>query len=208
MRLTGPLWRISGSVVSWALFCFCFTLLFLGAATVMGMGGFCASGGPYVIEDECPAAVVVTMPLSIFGGLAAVAVGLIFARGFGVPLISWAWPILFLGLGAAFVMSALTVPGAWSFWITGGLFVVMGGVPLWLELRTDPRGLFLGATTANDVAFTPSDNTRSSILVQQLRRRADGELTPNAGHWLTSLGLGAASIALGTWLGYQLFTSF
>ncbi len=97
MRFAGPLWRVTGSVVSWALFTFCFTLLLLGAITVMGLGGYCASGGAYVIEIECPEAVAVTMPLSIFGGLAAVAIGVIFARGFGVPVVAWAWPILFVG---------------------------------------------------------------------------------------------------------------
>ena len=43
------------------------------------------------------------MPLSIFGGLAAVAIGVFFARGFGVPVVSWAWPILFVGLGGGFL---------------------------------------------------------------------------------------------------------
>ena len=35
----------------------------------MDLGGFCASGGPYVVAVECPDAVLATTPLSIFGGV-------------------------------------------------------------------------------------------------------------------------------------------
>ena len=68
------------------------------------------------------------MPLSIFGGLAAVALGVYFTRGFGVPLVSWAWPVLFVGLGAAFLISSAQ-PGGITFLIIGVLFVVMGAAP-------------------------------------------------------------------------------
>jgi hypothetical protein len=206
MRLTGPLWRVIGSVVSWALFAFCFTLLFLGATTVMGLGGYCASGGPYVIETECPAAVVATLPASIFGGIGAVAVGIFLARGFGTPLFSWAWPVLFIGLGIGFVLAAVTT-GAWSFLLVGVLFVVMGAVPLVLELRLNPRELFLGATNALDEAFVKPENARRSIFSVGLARPG-GEVVPTGLDWVTSLGIAAASIGAGIWLGQLLFTSF
>ncbi|MEZ5189817.1 MAG: hypothetical protein R2717_02260 [Schumannella sp.] len=57
MKFSGPLWRVAGSFASWFLFTLCFTLLFLGSTVVMGLGGYCASGGPYVIETQCPDAV-------------------------------------------------------------------------------------------------------------------------------------------------------
>jgi len=156
-RFTGPLWRVLGSAASWLLFTFCFTLLFLGSAVVMGLGGYCASGGPYVIETECPDAVVATMPLSIFGGLAAVAIGAIFARGFGTPLVSWAWPILFVGLGLGFLVAS-TAPGGITFLIIGILFVLMGGVPLVLEVRANaqPRGLSIDFPLARIVGSAGS----------------------------------------------------
>ena len=97
--MNGPAARMLGSAVSWLLFSISFTLLYQVSAVVMGLGGFCASGGPYVIETQCPDAVVIFAPLSIFGGLIAAAIGLFFARGFGTPLVIWAWPILFVGLG-------------------------------------------------------------------------------------------------------------
>ena len=80
-RFTGPLWRVAGSFVSWFVFALSFTLLYLGSAVVMGLGGYCASGGPYVIETECPDAVVAFVPLSIFTGLAAVAVDVLQLHG-------------------------------------------------------------------------------------------------------------------------------
>jgi hypothetical protein len=211
MRLTGPLWRVTGSVVSWALFTFCFTLLFLGATTVMGLGGYCASGGAYVIEVECPEAVAVTMPLSIFGGLAAVALGVIFARGFGVPLVAWAWPILFVGLGAGFLVVGVLAfaSGGITFVIIGVLFVAMGLVPLVIGLRAAPRELFLGTTNASDVAFSRTDEVRRAFVPVRFRGSLpEGELEPTALDWLASILLFAVSAGAGVWLGDLLFASF
>lgn len=68
MRLVNsPLARVAGSAASWLLFVCCFALLYRTSAIVMGLGGSCASGGPYAIEVECPEAVLLYTPLSIFG---------------------------------------------------------------------------------------------------------------------------------------------
>jgi hypothetical protein len=213
MRFAGPLWRVSGSVVSWALFTFCFTLLLLGAITVMGLGGYCASGGPYVIETECPEAVAVTMPLSIFGGLAAVAIGVIFARGFGVPVVAWAWPILFIGLGAGFLIVGVLAFafGGITFVIIGVLFVVMGLVPLVLGLRSAPRELFLGVTNAMGVPFVGSGTTRRPFagpIRMLVSLEPEGDLVPTALDWLVSIVLFLVSAGAGVWLGNLLFASF
>jgi hypothetical protein len=216
MRFTGPLWRVTGSVVSWALFTFCFTLLLLGAITVMGLGGYCASGGPYVIETECPEAVSVTMPLSIFGGLLAVAIGVFLARGFGVPLVQWAWPILFVGLGGGFLFVGTLAmvfagmdSGGIMFVIIGVVFVVMGLVPLVVGLRADARELFLGATDARDVAFVRAPDARRSFSSFRFRGSTlDGELVPSPANWLTSILLFLVSAGAGVWLGNLLFASF
>ena len=200
-RFASPLWRILGSFVSWLLFSLSFTLLYMGSATVMGLGGFCASGGPYVIQTECPDAVVAYVPLSIFGGLAAAAIGAIFAQGFGTPLISWAWPILFIGLGAAFLISS-TQPGAITFLIIGVLFVVMGLGPLVLEFRASAQRLFLGSTNASDVRFVEGDRARTSLTqFSHWGSRESGEpVPPTAGDWALSLGILAAAVALGLYL--------
>src|SRR4051794_33629411 len=163
-RLTSPLWRYLGSASSWLLYTFCFTLLAGGAVIVMGLGGFCASGGAYVIQTECPDVVTLTTPGSIFGGLIAVAIGLLLARGFGTPLVSWAWPILFIGLGLAFAGSGLTsgIDGI-VFDLLAVMFILMGGAPLVLELRADPQGFFLGSTNADGTKFASRDTGHRSI---------------------------------------------
>ncbi|HWM34286.1 MAG TPA: hypothetical protein VNR36_08630 [Pseudolysinimonas sp.] len=195
-RFDGPLWRVIGSFASWFLFAFCFSLLYRGSSAVMGLGGSCASGGPYQIEVECPAAVAIFVPLSIFGGIAAVAIGLFLAHGFGTPLLAWAWPILFLGLGIAFLVAS-TVPGAVSFFVCGVLFVLMGGYPLYLELRASARAAFLGTTNAADVPFTTAESPRAAPL--RLAYRRDDHptaVTPTAGDWALSLGILVAALAL------------
>lgn len=198
-RFSGPLWRIAGSLGSWLLFALCFALLYRGSATVMGLGGYCASGGPYVIETECPDAVILFVPLSIFGGIAAVGIGLILARGFGAPLISWAWPTLFIGLGIAFLIAS-TVPGGISFLICGVLFVVMGAVPLYLEVRASVRALFLGTTNAADVPFTADESARTGLLHIPSRRSDADAVAPTAGDWTLSLGILVAGVGLGVYL--------
>jgi hypothetical protein len=207
-RFASPLWRVLGSVVSWLLFSICFTLLYMGSATVMGLGGFCASGGPYVIETECPDAVVAYVPLSIFGGLAAAAIGAIFAQGFGTPLISWAWPILFCGLGAAFLIAS-TAPGGITFLIIGIMFVIMGLVPLVLEFRASAQRIFLGSTTASDVRFVESGRARySPTQLTHWGARESGEtVVPAGGDWALSIGILVASVALGIYLAMLLWAA-
>lgn len=206
-RLDAPIWRVIGSIASWLLFSLSFSLLYMGSATVMGLGGFCASGGPYVIETECPAAVVTFVPLSIFAGLFAVAIGLFVARGFGTPLVSWAWPVLFVGLGVAFLISS-TQPGAITFLLIGIMFVVMGAVPLVLEIRSSVQRLLLGTTNIEGAQFAVGDRVRPSILGHQfgLKRGDEREPIPaTAGDWALSLGILVVSVGLGIYLATLLF---
>jgi hypothetical protein len=191
-RFAAPHWRVLGSIVSWLLFSVSFTLLYMGSAVVMGLGGFCASGGPYVIETECPDAVVAYVPLSIFGGLAAAAIG---------ALISWAWPVLFGGLGTAFLVSS-TQPGAITFLIIGILFVVMGLGPLVLEFRASPQRLFLGSTNVADVNFVEAGRARPSLtqFSHWGSRETNAAIPARAGDWVLSLGILVASVGLGIYL--------
>jgi len=225
-RLTSPLWRYLGSAASWLLFTFCFTLLAGGAIIVMGLGGFCASGGAYVIQTQCPDVVTLTTPGSIFGGLIAVGIGALVAQGFGTPLISWAWPILFIGLGLCFGAS-----GVFSgldgivFDLLAVMFVVMGGVPLWLELRADPQGFFLGTTNADGTSFITRDTGHRSIYSFTKSERnqpypglqaADPDaqdaahpapITPTFRDWASSLGILILFGGLGVYLAMQIFAA-
>lgn len=78
---------------------FTLTILWLSMRAVMGIGGACASGGPYVPAVECPDAVVLLTPLSIFGififgGLAVWGGASLGGRWVG--LLALGWPALFL----------------------------------------------------------------------------------------------------------------
>jgi hypothetical protein len=118
---------------------FSLAILWLTMRAVMGIGGSCASGGPYVPAVECPDAVVLLTPLSMFGlfiflGLAGW--GGAQLRGGWVGLLALGWPILFLSLGWNFLEFGLRPPGGepgelvWSWLFCAVVFFLMGGVPL------------------------------------------------------------------------------
>jgi hypothetical protein len=122
----------------------CLAIIWLGMRAVLDIGGFCAEGGPYEIRTHCPEGVPLLMMLAIpglflFGGL-------MIWRGspIGGPYqaaVFFAWPALFLSLGWNFLEYGVAAPGgdglAWGWLICGVLFVAMGGVPLWIVLRTE-----------------------------------------------------------------------
>jgi hypothetical protein len=200
-RITGPLWRGIGAAGSWLLFAFFFTLLYLSAATVSGLGGFCAQGGPYEIQTVCPDAVVVWTPLSIFGGLIAVGIGAFLAQGFAMPLLVWAWPILFVGLGIQFLLTGGIVG-----WVIGIMFLVMGVAPLLFEFRAGPKRVFLGKTNILDQRFSDREGAPRTIYAFS---RADPGAVVDAtpADWGLAIGLTVPFAALGVWLGLLAFAA-
>ena len=114
------------------------TILWLGMRAVLGVGGFCAEGGPYVIAQHCPGGTALLIPLAIFAGLGSA--GLMAWEGtkLGSPwaaLVGLAWPALFISLGFNFLQFAMFPPegmdGIQLGWLIPGLlFVIMGAVPL------------------------------------------------------------------------------
>jgi hypothetical protein len=124
---------------------FTLTILWLSMRAVMGVGGSCASGGPFVPAVQCPDVVVALTPLSIFGlfifgGLAAW--GAVSLGGSWFGLISLGWPALFLSLGWNFLDFGLHPPGGipdgqveWSWLFCALIFGLMGGIPLVVGLR-------------------------------------------------------------------------
>ena len=203
--MNGPVARVLGSAVSWMLFTLCFTLLYQVSAVVLGLGGFCANGGPYVIETECPEAVVIFAPLSIFGGLLAAAIGLLVARGFGTPLVIWAWPILFVGLGLDFLRASF-LPGGVANIVVGIVFVVMGLVPLVVVVRVGAARLLVGTTNAHDRPFRDG---RGPTPIFRVGRAGDEEsaVPATARVWALALGVSVPSVIVGVWLGLVLFRS-
>jgi hypothetical protein len=116
----------------------CLTLVFLSMRAVMDVGGFCAEGGPYVIETHCPDGVPLLLVGGVFGlfGFG----GLMIWKGvvLGGPyagLAALAWPALFLSLGWNFLEYGLFNPPEgegiiWGWLIPGVLFVIMGIAPV------------------------------------------------------------------------------
>lgn len=126
-------------LVGMAGLAFSLTILWLTMRVVMGIGGYCASGGPYVPSVVCPDAVVGLTPLSMFGLF--IFGGLAWWGGASIDtawaaLIALAWPALFLSLGWNFLEFGLWPPGGapgeivWSWIFCGVIFGLMGGLPL------------------------------------------------------------------------------
>jgi hypothetical protein len=124
------------------------TIMFLSMRAVMEIGGFCAEGGPFVIETRCPDGVPALMLGAVWIGLAAAFFYFSAARRSGaVSLGGLFWPALFLSLGWNFFEYGIDPPfdggTAWGWIVPGVLFAIMGGVPLFLVvptlLRTDSR---------------------------------------------------------------------
>jgi hypothetical protein len=122
------------------------TLLYLGMRSVMDVGGFCAEGGPFVIEQHCPQGVPGVMVGSILGGLVLAFVYVGTAVWRGIPSFAGLlWPALFLSLGWNFLEYAFDPPGAgggvwWGWLICGIVFMLMGGLPLLVMLPVTVRG--------------------------------------------------------------------
>lgn len=198
--LSTPGARIAASAVSWFGFSLFFSLLYQVALTVIGLGGFCASGGPFEIAVECPEAVVAFAPTSIVGGLICVGVGAFLSNGFGAQLPTWAWAILFVGLSVPFAIG-----GGVSNWFVCALFVVMGATPLILELGANAARVFLGTRAATGEAFAFAHADRRSIF--STTAPPEGSLRPTAAHVLAGIGVPLVSAALGVWLAITWFAA-
>lgn len=200
-----PLGRVFGSFVSWGLFAFCMMLLLQGFFGLMAIGGSCASGGPYSIEVECPDAVALFMPLSIWGGLGAVALSLFVARGFGTSLIVLSWPILFCSLGGGFLW-AFFVAGDLTGLIIGVMFEAMGLVPLVLALKAGTQLVFLGAINVRGERFYEGENPKASFLGPRYPQ-SDNAAKPTFIDWVYSLVIVIVAVALGYQLAIMAYTA-
>lgn len=192
-------WRLAGSIASWVLFVFSFVGLFQAAAAVMSLGGSCASGGPYVIETECPESVLVFAPLGFFGMLLAVGVALFLARGFGVSLIAGAWPILFVGLSIPFFTGAETGDGIVVNILLGLMFVVMALAPVVVLVFSKTLvPTLVGSRNIVGDRFAYAGTLRRYFGLKP----AEGgtEVSPTPRDWAISLGLWVVSVVGGGWL--------
>ena len=201
--LDTPLWRVVGSAGSWLLFGFSFTAFLLSMFSVMGVGGTCASGGPYEIAVECPDGSGFFSLLGVYGSLGAIFVALVVARGFGTRLISLAWTILFLTLGGVFTVigGAGFAQGGWPFALIGVLFLVMALVPLVVELRASAQRVFLGVSDLAGRRFRERDGARPSWTSPGIPNPPDA-VEPTLGDWTLSLALSLVPAAVGVALAF------
>jgi hypothetical protein len=201
--LDAPLWRVVGSAGSWLVFGFSFTAFILAMFSVLGVGGTCASGGPYVIAVECPDGSGFFSLVGVYGGLGAVFLALVVARDFGARLVALAWPILFLTLGGVFVVigGAGFAQGGWPFALIGVLFVVMALVPLVLELRASPQRTFLGIANLEGRRFREREGARPSMTSKGIPNPPDA-IEPALGDWTLSLALWIVPAAVGVGLAF------
>lgn len=197
--------RVAGSALGWFVFVLSFTLLFQVSFSVMALGGSCASGGPYEIAVECPDAVALFAPVSIFMGLAGVFAGLYLSQGFGTPLQTWAWPILFCGLGAAFLY-AFFASGDPVGLIIGLMFEIMGVVPLIIEFRGSLQRVFIGIRTAAGNRFYEGPRARRSMLSPG-EPNPEGSAPPTAGDVLLALAIAIGAGVLGYFVAGLWFAS-
>jgi hypothetical protein len=126
--------KLAFTAVGVVLFVASLTVVFEAMRSVMDVGGYCASGGPYEIRQECPGGTWL-LPVGIFTGLAGV--GLVAAGTFarGPNLWSLAWPALFLALGWNFLRYGIDPPPpedgpVWGWLVCAVAFIAMGGIPL------------------------------------------------------------------------------
>src|SRR5262245_30275868 len=178
------------------LFAVGLTVLFQGMRSVMDLGGYCASGGPYEIRQECPDNAWM-IPVSIFVGLAGTA--LVVAGTFrgGPKLVALAWPALFLTLGWNFLEYAFDPPPpdtgiVWGWLICGVVFVAMGGIPLLLVLMNAKLALW-GADSSADRTATATATAAALARLAAKRSRQPKPFVPYGDTTVTAPTTAAAT---------------
>ncbi len=205
-RFDTPVGRLGGSVLSWVAFAFFFLGLYQAAAAVMSLGGSCASGGPYSIEAVCPESVVFFAPLGIFGIFLSFGIALALARGFGLSLVAWGWPIMFTGLGIQFFAEANGGQGIVVNIVCGTLFVVMGLAPVWFVVSSKTLApTLVGSRSITGDRFVYDGKARRYFGLTPTEGGA--EANPAARDWVISIALWIVSVALGGWLSLLAFAA-
>jgi hypothetical protein len=145
------------------------TLMFLATRAVMGVGGSCADGGPYVSAQRCPDGATAAILIGVFGLFLFGGVAIAFADRVGgiwgsTPILAWA--ALFISLGWNFLDGGVfSVPEGSGIDPTGVLlgllFWAMGGVPL--------VGLLLAARSSSRTAGRTVAQPRAGLMPSAAR---------------------------------------
>jgi hypothetical protein len=197
--------RVLGSAFGWFSGALAITLLFQAVSALADLGGSCARGGPFEIAVECTDVIVVFTPGSILGGLVAVFIGSALAQGFGVSMLAFAWPALFVSLSVTF-FQGFAARGEISGLLIGILFLAMGLAPLVLLWRTMPRRMLIGRVDAQGRPWWQPHPEQSTLFGRHPSMPPDAN-HPSAGDWMLSLGTAIVASAGGVALGVAWFTA-
>lgn len=188
---SNPVVKLVAYMLSWFIYSMSLVLTGFAFISVLSVGGFCASGQTaYVIQHQCPEIATDFLPWTIFTGLIAVALAVALANGIGFQLRVWAWPILFCGGGALFLLG-----GGFVGWLCGILFLIMGVVPLILEFRASVQRVFLGSFNIFGGQFKESPKAQPSFSSRKMPNPPDA-VAPTPRDWLIDIfGFGIAVVA-------------
>jgi len=128
----------SALITAFSLFIFSLslTILFFSMRAVLGVGGYCAEGGPYEIAVHCPEGIACLTPLSIFGLLGGIFLFIFKGGQNGITATIFFWAALFTALGWNFLEFGFSPPDdskiVLSWVVCGVLFIAMGLGPVYL----------------------------------------------------------------------------
>jgi len=154
------------------------TLLFLGMGPIMEVGGMCAEGGPYVIQQHCPEGSALVYFLGFMGGTAAIFLtawkGSSIGGGAG-SVVFLAWPAAFGVIGFNFLQSGFDPPcedpgWAWGWLITGIVFEATAFVPLLLGVWAARAGVRPGSAPV--ARATPGGQRLATTVADARARRS------------------------------------
>jgi hypothetical protein len=172
-----PIVKLVAYVVAWFIFSTSLALAGYAAISVGDVGGSCGSGNTvYVIRQQCPD-VSLFLTWVPFTALIAVGIAVALAGGIGIQLRVWAWPALFIGGGVLFLLGGGIVG-----WLCGILFLVMGAVPLVLELKASVQRVFLGSFNIFGQQFKESPKAQPSFSSRKMPNPPDA-IKPGIGDW-------------------------
>jgi hypothetical protein len=172
-----PIVKLAAYVVAWFAFSLSLALAGYAMLSVLSVGGSCGSGNTvYVIRQQCPD-VALFLTWVPFTGLIAVGIAVALAGGIGVQLRVWAWPALFIGGGVLFFY----LPGIVGI-LCGILFLVMGAVPLILELKASVQRVFLGSFNIFGQQFKESPKAQPSFSSRKMPNPPDA-IKAGIGDW-------------------------
>jgi hypothetical protein len=147
------------------VFAFCLACIYLGMREILKLGGFVASGGPYVIAHQAPGWIwlfpvcIILMVMSI---LLAVFTG---ALSGGSSIMVLSWSALFISLGWNFLEFGFGIGMgggvAWGWVVCAALFIPMGAFPLVMAVRL----LTTGVLRSRDEALSSGLSDRDAAAL-------------------------------------------